>query len=47
MIWHGVPVLPRSHRVLETPLRKLAPAVFSFMEEMKIGAASRICTGIP
>ena len=24
---HGVPVLPRSRRVLETPLRKLAPAV--------------------
>jgi hypothetical protein len=29
MNWHGVPVLPRSHRVLEAPLRKLAPAAFS------------------
>ena len=24
--WHGVPVLPRSRGVLETPLRRLAPA---------------------
>jgi hypothetical protein len=24
--WRGVPVLPRSHRVLEAPLRRLAPA---------------------
>ncbi len=25
--WHGVPVLPRARKVLETKLRKLAPAV--------------------
>ena len=24
--WHGVPVLPRARKVLETELRKLAPA---------------------
>ena len=27
--WHGVSVLPRARGVLETLLRKLAPAVFS------------------
>jgi hypothetical protein len=27
--WHGVPVLPRSRRVLEAPLRSLAPAAWS------------------
>ena len=26
--WHGVPVLPRTRGVLETPLRKLTPAVW-------------------
>lgn len=26
--WHGVPVLPRTRKVLETPLRKLTPAVW-------------------
>ena len=26
--WHGVPVLPRARRVLETSLRKLTPAVW-------------------
>ncbi len=40
--WHGVSVLPRARGVLGTLLRKLAPAVF-----LKIGAISRICTGIP
>jgi hypothetical protein len=40
--WHGVSVLPRARGVLETLLRKLAPAVF-----LKIGAISRNCTGIP
>jgi hypothetical protein len=25
--WHGVPVLPRTREDLETPLRKLTPAV--------------------
>ena len=39
--WHGVPVLPWARGVLETPLRKLAPAML-----MKIGAVSRNCTGI-
>jgi len=38
--WHGVSVLPRARKVLETKLRKLAPAV------LKIGALSRTCTGI-
>ena len=41
--WHGVSVLPRARKVLETLLRKLAPAVW----ETKNGAASRTCTGIP
>ena len=39
--WHSVPVLPRARSVLETKLRKLAPAMF-----MKIGAVSRNRTGI-
>lgn len=43
--WHGVPVLPRSRRVLETPLRRLAPAVSSG-DGMEIGAISRSRTGI-
>ncbi len=29
--WHGVSVLPRAREVLETLLRKLAPAVFKKM----------------
>ena len=47
--WHGVPVLPRARKVLETELRKLAPAahvVCFYGGFLKIGAASRICTGI-
>ena len=43
--WHGVPVLPRTRKVLETPLRKLTPAVLYVSENN--GAASRTCTGIP
>ena len=38
--WHGVSVLPRACKVLETPLRTLAHAVH------KIGAVSRNRTGI-
>lgn len=51
--WHGVPVLPRSHRVLEAPLRRLAPAAFCVAwhvcpgHDMKVGAVSRDRTGIP
>lgn len=30
--WHGVPVLPRSGKVLETSLRKLAPAALMMNE---------------
>ena len=41
--WHGVSVLPRARKVLETKLRKLAPAV---LWVLKIGAVSRNCTGI-
>ncbi len=44
--WHGVSVLPRARKVLETLLRKLAPAVH-YCVFLKIGAVSRICTGIP
>ena len=40
--WHGVSVLTRARGVLETLLRKLAPAVF-----LENGTVSRICTGIP
>jgi hypothetical protein len=42
--WHGVSVLPRVRSGLEAELRELAPAVCSLL---KIGAISRICTGIP
>ena len=41
--WHGVSVLPRARKVLETKLRKLAPAVLWVFEN---GAVSRNCTGI-
>ena len=41
--WHGVSVLPRARGVLETLLRKLAPAVLWVSED---GALSRTCTGI-
>ena len=41
--WHGVSVLPRARGVLETLLRKLAPAVLWVFEN---GAVSRNCTGI-
>ena len=47
--WHGVPVLPRARKVLETELRKLAPAAHVgcfYCVFLKIGAASRTCTGI-
>ena len=44
--WHGVSVLPRARLVLETELRKLAPAAHSYVI-WKIGALSRTCTGIP
>jgi hypothetical protein len=40
--WHGVPVLPRIRKCLESSLRKLTPAVCD-----ENGAASRTCTGIP
>jgi hypothetical protein len=42
-VWRGVPVLPRGAGVLETPLRRLAPAAFLVLEN---GAASRNRTGI-
>jgi len=31
--WHGVSVLPRARKVLETKLRKLAPAVLWVLEK--------------
>lgn len=40
--WHGVPVLPRSRKVLEALLRMLAPAA----SKSENGADSRTCTGI-
>jgi hypothetical protein len=43
--WHGAPVLPRTRKDLESSLRKLTPAVF--FDDLKDGAASRTCTGIP
>ena len=48
--WHSVSVLPRARGVLETLLRKLAPAahvVCFYSGYLKIGAVSRTCTGIP
>lgn len=47
--WHGVSVLPRARGVLETLLRKLAPAahvVWFDCGYLKNGAVSRNCTGI-
>src|SRR6476619_3479032 len=47
--WHGVSVLPRARMVLETKLRKLAPAVRIvdfYCWFLKTGAVSRTCTGI-